>query len=164
MELVTPGIGLLFWTTLSFIILLLLLGKFAWKPIIGAINDRNKSIEDALLASEKTKEEMALLKSDNEKILAEARKERDNLLKDARDMKDQLIAEAKTRATEEAAKLLASAKMNIENEKNAAITEIKKKVAELSIEIAEKLLVKELTDKKTSDDLINKSLENLKLN
>lgn len=164
MELVTPGFGLVFWTTITFILLLFLLGKFAWKPIIGAVNARNKSIEDALKMAETTKEEMKMLQADNEKIITEARRERDALLKEAREMKDQIIAQAKKEAGDETQKILQTAKQTIENEKKNAIQELKIQVAEISIEIAEKILAKELENKKASEDIITNSLDKLKLN
>jgi F-type H+-transporting ATPase subunit b len=164
MELVTPGFGLMFWTTVTFLILLVLLGKFAWKPIIGGINARNKSIAEALELAEKTKEEMLLLQADNEKILAEARKERDALLKDARDMKDQIVAQAKKEASDESQKMIIAAKQAIDTEKKNAIQELKNQVAEISIDIAEKILSKELENKKASADIISNSLDKLKLN
>lgn len=164
MELVTPGFGLMFWTTVTFLILLVLLGKFAWKPIIGGVNARNKSIAEALELAEKTKEEMLLLQADNEKILAEARKERDALLKDARDMKDQIVAQAKKEASDESQKMIIAAKQAIDTEKKNAIQELKNQVAEISIDIAEKILSKELENKKASADIISNSLDKLKLN
>jgi len=164
MDLVTPGFGLAFWTTITFVLLMFLLGKFAWKPIIGAVNARNKSIEDALKLAETTKEEMKQLQADNEKIIAEARRERDALLKEAREMKDQLITQAKKEASDESQKILQAAKQAIENEKKNAIQELKTKVAEISIEIAEKILAKELENKKASEDIISNSLDRLTLN
>ena len=164
MELVTPGFGLVFWTTITFLLLLLLLAKFAWKPIIGGINARNKSIEEALQLAERTKQEMKLLQADNEKIVVEARKERDALLKEARELKDQIVSQAKKEASDEAQKLIQSAKQAIENEKKNAIQELKAQVAEISIEIAEKILTKELENKKTSEDIISKSLDTMKFN
>ena len=119
MELVKPSIGLIFWMAVSFSIILFLLRKFAWKPILGMIKDREESIENALASAEKAKEEMKALKSDNERILAEARNERDAMLKEAREMKDKMIAEAKNTATKEGERLLAAARENIRNEKNA---------------------------------------------
>jgi len=164
MELVTPGFGLVFWTTITFLLLLLLLAKFAWKPIIGGINARNKSIEEALQLAERTKQEMKLLQADNEKIVIEARKERDALLKEARELKDQIVSQAKKEAYDKAQKLIQSAKQAIENEKKNAIQELKAQVAEISIEIAEKILTKELENKKTSEDIISKSLDTMKFN
>src|SRR4051812_2678644 len=129
MELVRPSIGLIFWMIVSFSIILLLLRKFAWKPILQMISDREDSIENALNQAEKAKEEMKALKSDNERILAEARTERDQLLKDAREIREKMIAEAKSDATKEADRLLSIARDNIQNEKMAAITELKSQVA-----------------------------------
>lgn len=161
MDLVTPGIGLVFWTTVTFLLVVFLLVKFAWKPILGMIDERNKSIEDALLLAEKTKAEMKTLQADNERIVAEARKERDALLKEAREMKDQIIAQAKKEASEEANKQLSAAKLAIENEKKQAMSELKQQVASLSYEIAEKVIGKELENKKVSEDIITESISKL---
>lgn len=164
MDLVTPGVGLLFWTTVSFLILVFLLAKFAWKPIMNGINARNKSIEDALLLAEKTKAEMLTLQADNERIVKEARAERDALLKEARELKDQLITQAKEQAQSEADKLIANAKDSIQKEKQQALQELKMQVAEISIEIAEKVLCKELENKKVSEEIVTTSLNNMVLN
>lgn len=161
MDLVTPDIGLIFWTTVSFIILYFILAKYAWKPILGAVNDREKSIKDALSAAEKAKEEMANLKSDNEKILNEAKLQREALLKDARDIKSKIISDAQNEATEKANKLIEAAKTAIDNEKSSAMKELKNTVVDLSLNIAEKLLSKELDNKdkqiKNIKDIIDKS-------
>ncbi len=161
MDLVTPAFGLIFWTVLIFILLLILLKKYAWKPILNAVNERNDSIADALASAEKAKEDMAKLKADNEQILNEARVERDEILKEARSLKDKTIIEAKNIAKNEADTIIASAKLAIENEKRAAINDIKNQVASLSIEIAEKILSKELSDSKSQkvliEDLLNKT-------
>jgi len=161
MDLVTPAIGLVFWTVLIFILLLVLLRKFAWKPILNNVNERTESIREALSAAEKAKEEMAKLQADNEVILKNARIERDTILKEARSLKDKTISEAKTQAKEEADTIIASAKAAIENEKRAAINEIKNQVANLSIDIAEKILLKELSNKDNQkvliEDLLNKT-------
>ncbi|MCQ2958919.1 MAG: F0F1 ATP synthase subunit B [Bacteroidales bacterium] len=164
MDLVTPGIGLVFWTTITFLLVVFLLIKFAWKPVLGMINERNKSIEDALKLAETTKAEMKALQADNEKIVAEARKERDTLLKEARELREQMIAQAKADASEEANKIMAAAKQAIENEKNQAMQELKTQVAALSFEIAEKVIGKELENKAASDTIISESINNLKLN
>lgn len=161
MDLVTPDIGLIFWTTVSFAILYFILAKYAWKPILGAVNDREKSIKDALSAAEKAKEEMANLKSENEKVLYEAKLQREALLKDARDIKSKIIADAQNEATEKANKLIEAAKTAIDNEKSAAMKELKNTVVDLSLNIAEKLLSKELDNKdkqiKNIKDIIDKS-------
>jgi F-type H+-transporting ATPase subunit b len=164
MELVTPGIGLLFWMLLSFLVVFFILAKFAWKPILGALKEREKSIDNALRSAEKAKDEMAKLQADNQKILAEARAERDTLLKEAREVKDKIIAEAKNEAGIEAKKLLDSARQNIQNEKASAINDIKNQVATFSVEIAEKLLRQKLADSKGQSDLIDNMLKDIKLN
>ena len=164
MELVTPGIGLVFWTSIVFAILFVLLAKFAWKPILGAIKEREQSIEDALASAEKAKEEMKTLLSNNERILTEARAERDELLKDARDIREKMIVEAKGLATKESERLLQAARENIQNEKMAAITELKNQVAVLSIEIAEKILKSELSSDEKQKSLVNNLLQDVNLN
>ena len=161
MDLVTPDIGLIFWTTVSFVILYFILAKYAWKPILGVVNEREKSIKDALSAAEKAKEEMASLKSDNEKILNEAKLQREALLKEAREIKSKIISDAQNEATEKANKLIEAAKTAIDNEKSAAMKELKNTVVDLSLNIAEKLLSKELDNKdkqiKNIKDIIDKS-------
>ena len=164
MELVTPEIGLIFWTTVVFSLLLLVLKKYAWKPILSAVDERNKSIEDALKAADKAKEEMLALNVDNERILMEAKKERDVLLKEGREIKEKVIAEAKDKAKLEADKILVSAKEQITNEKMKAITELKNQVAELSIEIAEKILKSELQDLNKQKELVTTAIANKDLN
>jgi F-type H+-transporting ATPase subunit b len=162
--LVKPDIGLLFWTTVTFLILLVLLRKFAWKPILNAVKAREASIDGALAAAEEAKEEMAKLKSDNDRIMKEAREERDALLKEAREIKDRTIAEAKEKAGEEAKRILADAHEQIENQKMAAITELKNQVGEMSIAIAEKILRSELADKGKQEALVDEQLKDFNLN
>lgn len=164
MELVTPSIGLIFWTTITFLILLVLLGRFAWKPILKAVKDREESIEGALNSAAKARAEMERLKSDNEKILIEARKERDGLLKEARAIKEQLIADAKARATEEADRMIEMAREQIENEKMRVVTDLKNMVGKLSVEIAEKVLLQELSNSEKQQELIENQLKDFKLN
>lgn len=164
MELVKPDIGLIFWQFLSFGIVLFILGKFAWKPILTLLHEREASIEDALQSAQNAKAEMEKLQSDNAKILAEAQKQKDELLAEARDMKDQMIAEAKKQATEEGDKLIAAAKVAIENEKATAVNEIKSKLAELSVSVAEKIIVQELGNDEKYNEYISKSLDEFKLN
>ena len=164
MDLVTPGIGLIFWTTLFFLILLFILGKFAWPAILTAIRARNESIRQALDSAEKAKEEMAKLQSDNKKILSEAKAERDAMMKEAKQLKDQLIADAKEQASEEARKLVANAREAIQAEKKAAINDLKVQVANLSLDIAEKILKKELEDSKAQKELINTLINEADLN
>ena len=163
-SLIEPAIGLIFWTTLTFILLLVILGKFAWKPILGAIKTREKGIEDALAKAESALNDMRELKSNNEKILAEARVERDNLLKEARDTKDSIIAEAKAKSQSEADRIMSSAREQITNEKNAAVAELKNQVATLSIEIAEKILRSELSSDDKQKALVNNLMKDVNLN
>jgi F-type H+-transporting ATPase subunit b len=164
MELVKPSIGLIFWMIVSFSIILFLLKKFAWKPILTMIKEREESIEQALASAENAKEEMKKLQSNNERILAEARNERDLLLKDARDIREKMIAEAKGIATKEGERMLKSARENIQNEKMAAITELKNQVATLSIDIAEKILKSELSSDEKQKSLVNTLLKDVNLN
>ena len=134
------SIGLFFWQTIIFILLIFLLKKYAWKPILDAVNEREEGIKNALLSAEKAKEEMASLQSDNEETLKKARLERDGLLKEAREIKQKLIDDAKNEANVEAKKIIIQAQETIESEKNAAIIDLKNQVADLSVEIAEKVL------------------------
>ena len=164
MDLVTPDIGLIFWTTVSFAILYFILAKFAWKPILGAVNEREESIKAALAAAAKAKEEMVNLKADNEKILNEAKLQRESLLKEAREIKSKIIADAESEATEKANKLVEAAKTAIENEKSAAMKELQNTVVDLSLNIAEKLLSKELDNKEKQLENIQDMLDKTKLN
>ena len=159
MELVTPALGLIFWTTIVFLLLLLLLKKFAWKPILSAVEERNNLINDSLQAAEKARDEMSELNSNNQKIIAQAKLDRDNLLKEGREMKSQIISQAKDQAVVEAEKLVNSAKEQISNEKMKALIELKNHVADLSIEMAEKVLSNELSDASKQKELINRSLK-----
>lgn len=151
--------GLFFWQLLLFIGLVLLLKKFAWKPILEAVNDREEGIKQALESAEQAKKEMASLNADNERVLKEARIERDALLKEAREIKDQLISDAKEEAKSEANNILQAAKGAIEVEKKAAIAALKNQVATLSISIAEKVVQKELESEKEQLALVDKMLE-----
>ncbi|WP_461533234.1 F0F1 ATP synthase subunit B [Sinomicrobium sp.] len=155
---ITHPESLLFWTVLVFVILLVLLKKYAWSPILGAVKDRETSINDALAAAEEARKEMQNLKADNERILKEARAERDMLLKEAREMKEQIIADAKTEAQEQGNKIIAQAKSTIENEKKAALSELKNQVASLSLEIAEKVVKQEFSDKDKQLELVENML------
>ena len=164
MELVTPSIGLIFWMTLSFSILLFILGKFAWKPIMGMLKEREEVIENALLAAEKAKEEMLTLQAGNELLLKQAREERDAMLAEARKIKEGIVDEAKGKASEEANILIERAREAINNEKQAAITEIKNQIAQLSVEIAEKIIKEELSDEKKQQAYIDKLVGDIKIN
>lgn len=156
--------SLVFWTTLIFVVFFLLMRKFAWKPILGAVKGREDSINNALLAAENAKKEMQNLKSDNEKLLAEARAERDLMIKEAREIKEKMIADAKSEAQVQGAAMIESAKATIESEKNAAMAELKNQVSSLSLEIAETLLKGELSNKEAQTKLVEKMLGDAKLN
>jgi F-type H+-transporting ATPase subunit b len=157
------SIGLFFWQTVIFIFLILLLKKFAWKPILDAVNEREEGIKNALLSAEKAKEEMASLQSDNEETLKKARAERDTLLKEAREIKQQLIDDAKNEAQSEAKKIISQAQETIQNEKKAAISDLKNQVATLSIDIAEKVLKEKLSDDKTQMNLVKDLVKDVTL-
>lgn len=164
MELIQPGIGLGFWMLLSFSLLIFLLAKFAWKPIVKMLKDREDAIDDALNAAEKAREEIKDLHGKNEELLRQAREERDDILMEARKMKDKIIEEATQKASEEGQRMLENAKQSIHFEKMQAITELKNEVASLSTEIAEQILKHELSDKKRSQDIIAEMVDKIKLN
>ena len=156
--------GLFFWQIIIFVGLILLLKKFAWKPILDAVNDREEGIKNALLSAENAKKEMQNLTADNEKLLAEARAERDLMLKEAREMREKMIADSKLDAQVEGARMIEQAKTAINAEKNAAMSELKAQVSTLSLEIAEKLLKTELSNKDSQKQLVEKMLGDVTLN
>mgnify|MGYP001174322099 FL=1 len=158
------SIGLFFWQTLLFVILVFFLRKYAWKPILNAVEEREEGIKNALDSAEKAKEEMENLNADNERILAEARLERDNLLREAREIKNNIINEAKAQANTEADKILTSAKEQINNEKMKAVTELKNSVADLSIDMATMVLKSELKDANKQKELVSEALKEAELN
>ena len=164
MELVTPGIGLIVWSTIIFGLLLILLKKFAWKPILNAVKAREERIKGALESAEEVKLEMEKLKADNEEILKEARNERNKLLSEAREVKEKMIADAKTLANDEAKKIIETARLNIQSEKDAAISDLKKQVALFSVDIAEKILQIKLEKSKEQKQLIDKYLDKISIN
>lgn len=164
MDLVTPDLGLLFWTGLVFCLLLFVLTKFAWKPILGAVNAREQKIAEALELAEKTKAEMQTLKSENEALLKEARAQRDSMLKDAKISADKMIEEAREKAKAEAQKIVNSAKETITNEKIQAMNELKIHVAGLSLEIAEKIIRAELSSDEKQKALAEKMADDLNMN
>ncbi|HEY1024772.1 MAG TPA: F0F1 ATP synthase subunit B [Sphingobacteriaceae bacterium] len=164
MELVTPSIGLIVWQTVAFLLLLFLLAKFAWKPVMKGISERERSIETALDAAQKAKEEMARLTSQNEQLLKEARAERDQILKEAKELKDQIVADAKTQAQVEGTKMIEKAKQEIDNQKAAALAEVKGQVSSLSIEIAEKVLRRQFEDQAKQNALVEDLLKEVELN
>lgn len=164
MGLVTPDVGLLFWTVISFFVLLFLLRKFAWKPIVGTVNDRETSIREALESAEKARLEMQNLTADNERILKEARVERETMLKEAREIKAKMISDAKDEAQTQANKMIEQAQIAIASEKKSAMAELKNHVAGLSVDIAEKMVREELSNKDKQLKLVENMLGEAKLN
>lgn len=164
MELVKPAFGLVFWMSVSFLIILFLLKKFAWPVILKALDERERSIADALSAAEKAKADMQLLTADNERLLHEAKVQRDMILKEARDAKDVIINEARAKANEENDRLRKLAREEIQNEKNAAIADLKNQVATLSLEIAGKVIRKELSSDAKQKELVSNLLKDVKAN
>lgn len=164
MDLLTPDLGLLVWNFIGFLILLLILGKFAWKPILSSLKERETGIADSLATAERVKAEMATLKSENEALLAKAREERAQLLKEARDTKDRIINEAKEQAKIEANKIIIDAQAAIQIQKMAALTDVKNQVGKLVIEVAEKVLRRELGDQAQQEKYIKQLAEEVKLN
>ncbi|MFM9988859.1 F0F1 ATP synthase subunit B [Flavobacterium sp.] len=156
--------GLFIWQVVIFVGLILLLKKFAWKPILDAVNEREDGIKSALLSAENARKEMQNLQADNQRILQEARLERDGMLKEAREIKEKMIADSKTEAQAQGLKMIEQAKAAIESEKNAAMAELKSQVSNFSIEIAEKLLKDELSNKEAQTKLVEKMLGDVKLN
>ncbi|AWI25047.1 F0F1 ATP synthase subunit B [Flavobacterium pallidum] len=156
--------GLFFWQMLIFVGLIFLLRAFAWKPILNAVNEREEGIRNALLSAENARKEMQNLQADNERTLQQARAERDAMIKEAREMKDKMIADSKNEAQAAGLKMIEQAKAAIESEKNAAMAELKAKVSSLSLEIAEKLLQDELSNKEAQTKLVEKMLGDAKLN
>ncbi len=163
-SLATPAIGTIFWTTLIFGILLILLRVFAWKPIMGAVKAREESIKGSLKAADEARLDMERLKADNDAIMKEARKERDVLLKEAREARDKMLGEAKGQAKTEADRIVERARLGIEKEKQSAISEVRNLVADLSVDIAEKILKENLKNQPEQDKLINRLLDDVDLN
>lgn len=164
MGIIEPGIGLLFWMTLTFVILLFLLAKFAWKPIVNAVNDRETSIVDALNQAKLAKKEMEELKADNERVIREAKVERDAILKEAREIKDRIVGEAKDAAKAEGDKMIESAKQTINAEKNAAMADIKAQIGTMSVNIAESILKQKLDNSEAQNELVQNYLNKSNLN
>lgn len=164
MELLTPAIGLLFWMLLVFTILVVILRVSAWKPIISGLKEREQQIQGALDLAEKTRAEMAKLQADNEKLLAQARAERDTILKGAKESADRLIAEAKDKATVEGKRIIEDAREAINNERAALVSQMKKEMVTISMDIAEKVLRKELSDKGSQEKLVADLVKEAHLN
>lgn len=164
MELLLPKLGLLIWTLLAFLIVFFLLKKMAWPAIIKGLRDRENTIADSLATAQKVKEEMAQMKSENEALLAKAREERALMLKEARETKDRIISEAKEQAKTEANKIVTEAQVAINAQKMAALTEVKNQVGKLVIEVSEKVLRKELSNKDAQEAHIKGLVDGVKLN
>lgn len=164
MDLLTPGTGLIIWQAIVFLLLVLLLAKLAWKPILSSLKERETSIQQALDSAEKAKNEMAALKSDNEKLLREAREERDKILRDAREAASRLQDQIQNEAKKNADKLIEDAKAVINTEKQAALRDVKAQVALFSLQISEKLMKKNLADDKAQKELIETYIKDVKIN
>jgi F-type H+-transporting ATPase subunit b len=159
-----PELGLVLWMSIAFLVILFLLKKFAWKGILKALKDREEFIDRSLKSAEEAKAQMSQLKSDNEKLLADARSEREIILKEAREMKEKILSDAKITASDEGGRLVAAARAEIEKEKHQALSDIKKQVAEISLEIAEKVIRRELNEKDSQESLVNDHLNKSQLN
>lgn len=164
MQLLTPGFGLIIWTLLAFLIVFFILKKFAWKPILNSMNQREKGIADSLATAEKIKTEMSLMKSENEVLLVKAREERAQMLKEAKETKDKIINEAKEQAKIETNKIIADAQSVINQQKMAALTDLKNQVGLLVIEVSEKVLRRELSNRQDQEKYIQQLAETVKLN
>ena len=164
MELLLPGLGIMVWTLVAFVVVLLILKKFAWKPILKSLNEREANIADSIATAKRVKAEMAQLQSENEALFAKAREERATLLKDAKETADKMVADAKNKAKTEFDKILADAQVAIQQQKNAALTDVKNQVGNLVIEVAEKVLRKELADKAQQEGYIKQLTAEVKLN
>ncbi len=164
MDLLIPSFGLIFWTLLAFLIVFFILKKYAWKPILKSLNEREAGIAAAIASAEDMKVQMAAMKNENEAILAEARDERARMIKEAKDTTAKMIAEAKDRAKTEYDRILADAQISIEHQKNAALTDVKNQVGKLVIEVSEKVLRRELANKADQEGFIKQQAETVKLN
>ena len=164
MQLLTPAFGLIIWTLLAFIVVFIILKKYAWPSILGGLKKREETIAEALASAERIKAEMALMKSENEALLAQAREERAGMLKDAKFTADKMIADAKEKAKAEYDKILTDAQSAIQQQKNAVLTDLKNQAGSLIIEVAEKVLRKELSDKKQQENYIKQLSDEVKLN
>lgn len=161
---IKPDVGLIFWTTIIFLLFWLIVGRFAFKPIANALRKREQDIQSSLDQAKLAREEMSNLKAENEKLLAEAREERAKILKDARDAGDQIVKDAKEKAKDEAQKIVSSAMAEIENQKKQALIEVKNEVGNMALGIAEQVLRKELKQDQAQQDLVNTLVREIKLN
>jgi len=164
MDLLTPELGLFFWTLIAFLAVFLILRKFAWGPILNSLGEREKGIADSIATAQKVKAEMAQMKSENEKLMAQAREERSTMLKEAKEIKDRMINEAKDQAKTESNKIIADAQLQIQQQKNAALTEVKNEIGNLAVEVAGKILRQELAASKGQEAYMQLLSEDIKLN
>ncbi|HYV93402.1 MAG TPA: F0F1 ATP synthase subunit B [Chitinophagales bacterium] len=163
MQLLTPALGLIFWTALIFLIVLFILKKYAWGPILKALDVREHTIDDALKTAERTKQEMANLKSEHEALLAQAKQERMNIIREANQIKEQIVTDARDKAKEEASRIMNENLREIDNRKMEAITDLKNQVGDMVLQISEKILRRELSDKPKQEDYINQLINETKL-
>lgn len=164
MELLTPELGLFIWTLVAFLIVLFVLRKFAWKPILNSLGEREKGIADSIATADNLKKEMSQMKAENEIVMAQAREERTQMLKEAKEMKDRIVNEAKDQAKAEANKIIIDAQQQIQQQKMAALTEVKNEIGTLAVEVAEKILRKSLATAEAQDSYVNMLAEDIKLN
>lgn len=164
MQLLTPGLGLIFWTLFAFIVVFLILKKYAWKPILATLKEREEGIADSIATAERVKTEMAALKNENEALMQKAREERGVMIKEAKEASDKMIAEAKDKAKAEYDRIVADAQVAITQQKNAALTDVKNQVGALVVEVSEKILRRELSNKAEQENYIKQLAEGVKLN
>jgi F-type H+-transporting ATPase subunit b len=164
MELLLPKIGLILWTLIAFGIVFFILAKYAWKPILKSLDDREKNISDSILSAENMKKEMAQMQSENEALLAKAREERSQMMREAKEMRDKIIQDAKEQARKETNKIVADAQSVINQQKMAAITDLKNQVGNLVLEVSEKVLRRELNDKEAQEKYIQQLAQDIELN
>lgn len=164
MELVTPSLGTIFWMVIIFAIVAIVLKKFAWKPILNALYEREESIESALNAAQQARQEMDKLKAGNEELLAQARKEKEDIMNEAMKLKENIIGEAKEKASAETQRSIEHARQQIQNERAKAVNEMKKQMTELSLMIAEKVIRKEMSDDKKQQEMVSRLVDEIELN
>jgi F-type H+-transporting ATPase subunit b len=164
MELLTPELGLFFWTLLAFLIVFFILKKFAWKPILKSLGDRERGIAESIASADRVRKEMGAMQAENEKLLAQAREERQNMLREAKEAGDKMINEAKDRARVEADKMIADARQQIEQQKMAALTDVKNQIGFLAVEVAEKVLRRNLATDSAQTEYARQLVEDVKLN
>ncbi len=164
MDLLTPEFGLFFWTLIAFLCVFFILGKFAWKPILKALGERESGIADSIATADRLKKEMSQMKSENEKLMMQAREERTTMLNEAKEIKDRIVNEAKNQAKTEANKIFTEAQQQIQQQKMAALTEVKNEIGNLAVEMAEKILRKQLATDEAQNSYMNQLTSDIKLN